>query len=106
MPASAGNDVISEFEAGLSGLRFERNIVKSSHLLNGSQVTTVGVSVTSPAVASRTGTNGTRWAALGGVLFAALLIPGVLMTSGSLFKCYIGPGNPARRLRIEATYQL
>ena len=63
----------------------------------GGQMTTVGVSVTSPAVASGTGTNGTRWAALSGILFAALLIPGVLMTSGS-------PGTSASAAKIQSWY--
>jgi len=60
-------------------------------------MTTAGISLTNPAATSGTGTNTTRWAAISGILFAAFLIPAVLMTSGS-------PGTNASAAQVQSWY--
>jgi hypothetical protein len=56
-----------------------------------------GISATKPAAASGRGTNRTRWAALSGILFAALIIPGILITGGS-------PGTSAGAATVQSWY--
>jgi hypothetical protein len=63
----------------------------------GGEMTTAGIRETAPASAVGTGTSGTRWAALSGILFAALVVPGVILTSGT-------PGTNATASTVRSWY--
>ena len=60
-------------------------------------MTTTTVGITNTAAAAGTGTTRTRWAALSGILFAALLVPGVLMTWGA-------PNTKASAAKVQSWY--